>query len=114
MSSHNYRLPLQVLTGIGSGGTAYSTPVNLSRWQHKTMWILPVGGDPITIDIEMKINGVENNTFYPFLSYSGGTGQPNKIFGLTLDGDVLDDIRVKVVAGVTAPSAVYVVFYGGA
>lgn len=82
------------------------TPVVFMRgWHTKSVYVLPVNGDPCNVTI---LGDFGYGDFFPFKSLENGTAPANKIFSITLDGDVLDKIKVEVTAGASAPDRVVV------
>ena len=107
------RFPQNMLTP-GAAASATSREYDLTDWERKTLWVVPVGApavDDCVVTIEQKLKG--SAAFYPMKSYKSGIAAVNEVFGLTLDGDVVDKIRIRVTAGATPPTYVEIHVYGG-
>jgi len=85
----------------------------VSGWDKKSLWVRAAengASDTITIDLLGSFEDARTPTMYPFQSYVGGVGNINEWFGLTLDGDVLDKVQVRITAGAAKPAYVEILF----
>jgi len=112
MSVAHEHLLLQAILTPGAGGSAETNIVIAKGWHLKTFWIIPEG-QGVTVDIMGAYALRGRDVFFPFQSYSGGVANADEIFGLTVNGDVMEALKVKVTAGGIAPSQVSVLIYGG-